>query len=122
MPKFDDLTDRTFEKLYVIGRAPDYVTPKGHHDSRWLCKCECGNEVTVRRTNLVTNHTKSCGCIRNKSKKKRVEKRHGSRCIHNREGVICEDQNCSECGWNPCNTKLKRQRLKNLNERMRENE
>jgi len=29
----------------------------------WLCRCECGNEVTVRGTALRAGTTKSCGCL-----------------------------------------------------------
>lgn len=30
----------------------------------WLCKCDCGNEVTVQSSYLKNGHTKSCGCLR----------------------------------------------------------
>ena len=30
----------------------------------WLCRCDCGKEVTVKRGKLVTGHTRSCGCLR----------------------------------------------------------
>ena len=29
-----------------------------------ICKCDCGNEITVRLDGLVDSNTKSCGCIR----------------------------------------------------------
>lgn len=29
----------------------------------WLCKCECGNELTVRENGLLSSNTKSCGCL-----------------------------------------------------------
>ncbi len=29
-----------------------------------LCRCACGNTVTVDRSNLLRLHTKSCGCIK----------------------------------------------------------
>lgn len=32
----------------------------GH--SRFLCRCDCGNEIIVLSTNLIRNHTRSCGC------------------------------------------------------------
>lgn len=31
--------------------------------SKWLCKCECGNEVIVYGGHLSNGHTKSCGCL-----------------------------------------------------------
>lgn len=30
----------------------------------WLCVCDCGREVPVRRSSLVTGNTSSCGCLR----------------------------------------------------------
>lgn len=31
--------------------------------NKWLCKCDCGNEVLVPTNHLNTGHTKSCGCL-----------------------------------------------------------
>lgn len=28
----------------------------------WLCKCDCGKEVSVSSSDLITKHTSSCGC------------------------------------------------------------
>lgn len=53
-----DLTGQTFGKLKVIER----VSINGGHGSTWLCQCECGNTITVRRDGLTTGHTTSCGC------------------------------------------------------------
>lgn len=33
-------------------------------DTLWKCLCDCGNYTNVSRHNLVTGHTKSCGCWR----------------------------------------------------------
>lgn len=30
---------------------------------QWLCRCDCGNEVIVRRDSLTTGKTQSCGCL-----------------------------------------------------------
>lgn len=30
----------------------------------WKCQCECGNICEVYYWNLVTNHTRSCGCLK----------------------------------------------------------
>ena len=44
--KVIDLTDMTFGRLTVVGRAPRpaYYARKG---AWWLCRCECGKEVAV---------------------------------------------------------------------------
>lgn len=60
MGKKLDLTGERFGRLTVLGVhsiAPRSVTI-------WLCKCECGAEVTVRATNLRAGNTNSCGCLR----------------------------------------------------------
>ena len=58
MPKkVIDLTGKRFGKLVVT----KYVGK-----SRWLCKCDCGNEKVVGGANLKKN-TSSCGCIKTKN-------------------------------------------------------
>ena len=37
-----------FGSLTVIRRAEDYISPKGQHEKRYLCKCDCGEEYTTR--------------------------------------------------------------------------
>ena len=32
--------------------------------SKWLCKCDCGNEKIIYGGHLESGHTKSCGCYR----------------------------------------------------------
>ena len=119
MRKLDDLTGRTFGKLYVISRAHDYISPSQYLCTQYLCRCECDEEIIVRRTNLISGASTSCGCCNGKNTMKGIVRQSVGSCIHNREGVVCEDHKCSDCGWNPCNTKLKRQRLQKLKERMR---
>lgn len=53
-----DLTGEQFGRLTVIKRE---FSPKGTN-SKWLCKCECGNETIVSSKNLLNNLTRSCGC------------------------------------------------------------
>lgn len=33
--------------------------------SKWICKCDCGNVVTVGTSKLTSGKTKSCKCYRN---------------------------------------------------------
>lgn len=42
----------------------DVVLSSGRHKQEWLCICDCGNEVIVDTSNLVSGHSKSCGCYK----------------------------------------------------------
>lgn len=63
MGKKVDLTGQRFGKLTVIGEGGFYISPSGRKERTWKCKCDCGNEVFLRVSNL-RNNTKSCGCLR----------------------------------------------------------
>lgn len=43
---------------------------------KWLCRCDCGNEVKVRGMNLTSGNTTSCGCY-NIEKIKEAHTVHG---------------------------------------------
>lgn len=62
-----DYVGRKYGRLTVIDRAEDYISPKGWHDSRWVCQCECGNTIEVRGLLLRNGHTTSCGCYQSES-------------------------------------------------------
>lgn len=56
-PRYE-LTGQVFGRLTVLAFdsvGKDYTT-------RWLCRCECGNEKVVIGKNLVRGLTRSCGC------------------------------------------------------------
>lgn len=53
-----DLTNKRFGRLLVVGEAGQ----DKYRSYKWRCVCDCGNEVVVTRANLVSGHTKSCGC------------------------------------------------------------
>ena len=55
-----DLTGRRFGKLTVIS----LVEYKPNSKSKWLCHCDCGNLHIVQHSNLVSEHIRSCGCLR----------------------------------------------------------
>ena len=55
-----DPTGRRFGRLLVVGSA----APDNSGQVRWRCRCDCGNETTVRWNNLRSGNTKSCGCLR----------------------------------------------------------
>lgn len=60
MPPRKDLTGQRFGKLSVIG----FAGKSKHGNCKWLCKCDCGNEVTVLSGHLISGMTKSCGCLK----------------------------------------------------------
>lgn len=55
----EDLIGQKFGKLTVIAKA-ERRDPKV---IRWLCKCDCGNEVEVDCGVLKSGGTRSCGCL-----------------------------------------------------------
>lgn len=61
----NDLTGQKVCYLTVIEQVEDYVKPNGTHIARWLCKCDCGNEIIVRN-DAIGKRTKSCGCLQRK--------------------------------------------------------
>ncbi len=57
--KVIDMTGKKVNRLTVIKRGANSTTGK----AMWVCKCDCGNIVTVWGSNLRNNHTQSCGCL-----------------------------------------------------------
>lgn len=57
-----DLLGKKFGRLTII--RLDYIEPK-YFKRYWLCKCDCGNTISVRRDSLINGATKSCGCLQN---------------------------------------------------------
>jgi len=55
-----DLTGQTFGRYTVI--TPDGKTPAGA--PKWLCHCLCGEHRSIVAGNLVSGHSRSCGCLR----------------------------------------------------------
>lgn len=55
-----DLVGQKFSKLTVIKKDENKIINRKRY---WLCICECGRNTTVETSKLVSNHTKSCGCL-----------------------------------------------------------
>ena len=45
-------------------RYGNLIAMKYESNSKWLCKCDCGEETIVSKSNLKDGRTKSCGCQR----------------------------------------------------------
>ena len=59
-----DLTGRRFGRLTVLSRA------EGTRNAMWRCKCDCGNETTVRGSHLTAGAIQSCGCLQRDTARK----------------------------------------------------
>lgn len=57
-----DLTGRRFGRLVAMEYAYTSLV-NGQQRRWWRCLCDCGNQVTKRRSTLTSGHTRSCGCI-----------------------------------------------------------
>lgn len=58
----EDLTGKTFGRLTAV----KYIVKQdkqGKERQYYECVCECGNVTTVRRDRLLSDDTKSCGCL-----------------------------------------------------------
>jgi hypothetical protein len=61
----NNLTGKIFERLTAIKPVGSSKTKR----ILWLCKCECGNEITAESTSLVMGNKKSCGCLQTERRK-----------------------------------------------------
>ena len=55
-----DITGRRFGRLVALrslGKGRSWQI-------QWECRCDCGRVVVVNKKNLLSGHTRSCGCLR----------------------------------------------------------
>jgi hypothetical protein len=71
-PKYLDLTEMRFGRLTAKHTS---FKETGKH-TKWLCVCDCGNELSVTVQRLMRGDTKSCGCLRDE-KCAEINKTHG---------------------------------------------
>ncbi len=63
MPKFVDLTGKTFNRLTALSCVPVKTENGKRTRINWRCRCVCGAESLVRGNALMSGATKSCGCL-----------------------------------------------------------
>lgn len=59
-----NLANKKFGKLTALYQEESIKTSGGHSQVMWRCRCDCGNYISVRATNLRSGGTSSCGCIK----------------------------------------------------------
>lgn len=69
MGKAENLSGKRFGDLVVI----NFHHIKKGGFANWLCLCNCGKEVVVAARSLKSTHTKSCGCLKKRTKKKTIQ-------------------------------------------------
>lgn len=93
MPKRINAVGQRFGRLVVIDRAEDYVSPQGNRSTRWLCRCDCGNEIITAWSVLKAGRAVSCGC--KKKERFTVHSMYGTRLykIYHKIRDRCYNQN-----------------------------
>lgn len=61
MSRAIDITNMRFGRL--VAKSFEYSDENNVHF--WRCLCDCGNEIVVRKKDLHSGNTKSCGCYKN---------------------------------------------------------
>lgn len=52
-----NLIGQRFGRLIVIKEDTN-------KSNSWICQCDCGTTISIRRSDLISENTKSCGCLR----------------------------------------------------------
>lgn len=63
----DEIIGKRFGRLVVT----DWTTKNNR--TRYICQCDCGNQMTTSYDQLNRGKTKSCGCLRKDEASKRIE-------------------------------------------------
>ncbi len=82
-----DLRGEKFGKLTPIERDMERIDSGKVY---WLCKCECGNVVSVWMGDLTTSHTKSCGCLLYNPDSKYIKRRKWSQAVREKYNYTCQ--------------------------------
>ena len=61
---YKNLVGNRFNYLTIIKFK--YIKNK---TSYWICKCDCGKEKIIKGSSVITNITKSCGCLKSENAK-----------------------------------------------------
>ena len=57
-----DMIGMRFGYYVVISRVPKDPSERRQKQAKWLCRCDCGTERTIKGNSLRTGNSKSCGC------------------------------------------------------------
>lgn len=63
----ESLVGKRFHRLLVLERVENKRFPSGGTQPQYKCLCDCGKQLTVLSGSLISENTKSCGCLKNES-------------------------------------------------------
>lgn len=67
---------RKFNRLTVISVAEKKVRSDGRNYNMVECRCDCGTQKTFNLSEVISNHSRSCGCYR-RDRTKEALRKHG---------------------------------------------
>lgn len=79
--RINDMVGQRFEHLLVVKELEPQIflhREKVHKRRHYLCKCDCGNEISVEQSNLRCNASKSCGCMGSRATIGQRSQTHGN--------------------------------------------
>ena len=71
---YDDISGKRYGRFTAIS----YAGKDKYRNSKWLCRCDCGNEKVVFALALKSGDTVSCGCFQRENNRK-LRTIHGER-------------------------------------------
>ena len=71
-PNAKNLTGKKYGRITVIRATEE----RKYRHIVWLCRCDCGNLVRINSHELLSNATKSCGCLQRERAKEEALKRN----------------------------------------------
>lgn len=70
--KKEDITGNRYGKLVALYAVSEHYGDYGA--SVWRCRCDCGREVNVTYSSLLSGNKKSCGCLKEECQKNLYER------------------------------------------------
>lgn len=99
--KTRDITQQKFGELTAIrfDHRDNRVNGGQHY---WLFRCDCGNEVVLRKNSVISGNTKRCSCCSAKRSAKRntIHGGVGTRLYREWAGIIQRCTNPNDTSWN----------------------
>lgn len=66
---YDKYIGQKINYLTIMPKVKTITSPSGRKRKHFLCKCHCGKKKYIDQYRIISNHTKSCGCMMSGKKK-----------------------------------------------------